>query len=167
MKPPRSEWQGTARAAISAYLVLCGPWLLLSAGFGLLAIYRGAEELVSPTLLFGFIAAAWAAWLRGFCIHFSSTAFRYRDGLYRVTEAPIDGIEGVESRWVQWKLTGAAIRIPRVAVLLNKGDVLLINPKPFERKRFQAIVSQLRRVEDRGAEDEEPKTSRGAEDVRS
>jgi hypothetical protein len=127
------KYEVSFTAATSAYLVLSGVWL----AFGFLCevfAWRsppGSGWHEAAALCFG-IGALWVAWIRGFRIRFNEGVFEYRDGFYRCTSIAFVQIRGVRKSWIEWKLLGRHLRVPRLVVDYGQGDSLAINMKPFK-----------------------------------
>jgi hypothetical protein len=144
MDPRISSVPVTIRATLTSYIVLCGIWVILAAGYFLLSYRTPGESLETGAVIAGGVGLAWGIWLRGFRITVSERILEYRNGFYRSSSLPMNQIVKIKNDWIEWGLFGRRIRIPRMAVIArDHAKSILINPKPsasYELKQVREIL---------------------------
>lgn len=131
------------RATGSAYAILVGPWLAISA-LGLFAHARAPKSgALSASLLAASVAAIWIVWLRGFRVRISGVSFEYRNGLYRRHSCHPDEVRSMTHRWVGFSRLGRRVSVPRLVVELKDGTQILINSKVFSRVSLRLMRDLL------------------------
>jgi hypothetical protein len=135
----------SARAAVSAYIVLAGFWLLISFMIFLLDLRRHPPGTDWGAIVPLGVGALWIVWLRGFRLEVSQGDLSYRDGLYRSTMVPLSDIREAKNTWIGWKLLTRKLQVPRLVVTYgSKSDRLAINAKPFRRQDIQRVIEILK-----------------------
>ena len=140
-----NSYQLKANAALSSYIVLGGPWFLLSlSGFWVNVLHPHSGD-IKMALLPGTIGLAFCAWLRGFNIIISDTQFEYRDGFYKSYRIELAEIKEAKYTWVGWKNFGRTIKIPRLVIVpRQKWKSIIINTKPFKKNDLIQLNSVLK-----------------------
>jgi hypothetical protein len=136
----------SARAAISSYIVLAGIWIVLAVVYaGLAFATRGHGMNIGGLVALG-VGLIWVAWLRGFRLEVGEGKLEYRDGLYKSVAVPLSEIREVKSAWVEWRILGRTLRVPRLIIVYGpQSNRLSINTKPFRRHDIQLAIDLLRK----------------------
>ena len=124
------------RAAVSAYLVLCGPFLGL-AGIWIASWLRSGRLMLAPILLCLAIAAAWALWLARFRLELRADSFAYR--------APGRARSVAYAQVLDYAATFDESP-QRLVLRLADGTVLPINLKVMSRPVGRALLARMPHV---------------------
>ena len=144
MDPRTSTVPVTIRATLTSYIVLCGIWGILAAGYFLLSYRTPEESLELGAVIAGGVGLGWGIWLRGFRITVFNGILECRNGFYRSSSLHMNQIVKIKNEWIEWGVLGRRIRIPRIAVIARDGEnSILINPKPFGRYELKRIREML------------------------
>lgn len=136
-------YQLKAHAAPSSYIVLGGPWFLLSLCIFLTAVLHPHSGGMKMALLSGAVGLAFCIWLRGFKILISDACCEYRDGFYKSYRIAFAEIKEVKHTWVSWKNFGRTIKVPRLLIIpTQRLEKIMINVKPFK----SADLAQLNEI---------------------
>ena len=122
-------------AALSSYIVLSGIYFILAFGYGILSWKRPGLGLENIGIMLFMIGVLWVVWLRGFRIRITSDKFEYRNGFHRSTIVPLSEIKDTKHSWIEWKLLGRHLQIPRLIVTYGAhAECVIINTKPFSKQ---------------------------------
>lgn len=127
----------TFRAAPSAYLALCGPWLVIGALWAYVSLQTGRVQY-GPIAICLALAALFAMWLGSFRLVLAAESFAYRSlfqGEHEARYADVTGILVSQER---------VSRLPvRGRIELGAGRALEINWKVFSAEAVRAFHERL------------------------
>jgi hypothetical protein len=127
----------TFRASSSAYVVLCGPWLLIAALWTYASIQTGRVQY-APIVISIVGAALFSAWLAAFRLVLSADTFAYRSLFGGTRQAHYSEVSGVFATQ-----TGVS-RLPvRGRVQLGTGSDVLINWKVFPAEAVESFYERI------------------------
>jgi len=134
-----------ARAAVSSYVVLGGFWFVIAVANWVLALINRMTDLALVAFLSCLIGLLWVCWLKGFRLRINNGQLQYRNGFYSSVTVPLAEITDFRSTWVETKVLGQALRMPRLVVAYDARRIL-INTKPFRKEDLRALFDALKRA---------------------
>lgn len=134
-----------ARAAISAYFVLLGMFVVMALFYTIAMLIHPGKDIYIVVAILYTVCLIVYLWLRGFRILITTNHFEYRDGLYRTYSVPICDIVTLKDTWVEYKYLTRTVSMPRWVIIHGRQkEHIIINIKPFKLRDLQNMKRVLK-----------------------